>query len=244
MPSEYVFLLNNGPEPDTALYDGTNNGLGLTEHTAQVMRFDVQPMPADQTLRPFTAEQQYQLNTAMLAQWAASVPPLANATAPVKRIALLSQKTADGNPVAVSLGTVEGTAAKPLLWTDAVRVALGGCCGVHRHTCSGCASVWSLASCVPHRTLNSSTGRQPASQPSPRHAHQHAHQTIITALQPTRCPSCMRPLFVACTATLYVNQVAAKAAPSDTQFYDVINLSDEAHPIHLQGLNFRVRAHA
>lgn len=36
MPSEYVYLLNNGPEPDTALYDGTNNGLGLTEHTAQV----------------------------------------------------------------------------------------------------------------------------------------------------------------------------------------------------------------
>jgi hypothetical protein len=29
-------MLNNGPETDTAIYDGTNNGLGLTEHTAQV----------------------------------------------------------------------------------------------------------------------------------------------------------------------------------------------------------------
>jgi len=29
-------MLNNGPEPDTALYDGSNNGVGLTEHTAQV----------------------------------------------------------------------------------------------------------------------------------------------------------------------------------------------------------------
>jgi hypothetical protein len=36
MPGEFVFLLNNGPEPDTVLYDGTNNGVGLTEHTAQV----------------------------------------------------------------------------------------------------------------------------------------------------------------------------------------------------------------
>jgi hypothetical protein len=36
MPGEYVYLLNNGPEPDTALYDGANNGVGLTEHTAQV----------------------------------------------------------------------------------------------------------------------------------------------------------------------------------------------------------------
>lgn len=29
-------MLNNGPEPDTAIYDGTNNGVGLTENTAQV----------------------------------------------------------------------------------------------------------------------------------------------------------------------------------------------------------------
>jgi hypothetical protein len=36
MAGEYVFMLNSGPEPDTALYDGTNNGVGLTEHTAQV----------------------------------------------------------------------------------------------------------------------------------------------------------------------------------------------------------------
>lgn len=38
MPGEFVYMLNNGPEPDTALYDGTNNGVGLTEHTAQVRR--------------------------------------------------------------------------------------------------------------------------------------------------------------------------------------------------------------
>lgn len=29
-------MLNNGPETDTAIYDGTNNGVGLTVHTAQV----------------------------------------------------------------------------------------------------------------------------------------------------------------------------------------------------------------
>lgn len=35
-PGQFVFMLNNGPETDTAIYDGTNNGLGLTPHTAQV----------------------------------------------------------------------------------------------------------------------------------------------------------------------------------------------------------------
>jgi len=29
-------MLNNGPETDTAIYNGINNGVGLTEHTAQV----------------------------------------------------------------------------------------------------------------------------------------------------------------------------------------------------------------
>lgn len=35
-PGEFVYMLNNGPETDTAIYDGTNNGVGLTEFTAQV----------------------------------------------------------------------------------------------------------------------------------------------------------------------------------------------------------------
>lgn len=35
-PGQFVFMLNNGPETDTAIYNGANNGVGLTTHTAQV----------------------------------------------------------------------------------------------------------------------------------------------------------------------------------------------------------------
>jgi hypothetical protein len=31
-----VYLLNNGPETDFGVYNGANNGQGLTLHTAQV----------------------------------------------------------------------------------------------------------------------------------------------------------------------------------------------------------------
>jgi hypothetical protein len=36
LPDQFVYLLNNGPETDTSIYDGANNGVGLTPHTAQV----------------------------------------------------------------------------------------------------------------------------------------------------------------------------------------------------------------
>ena len=35
-PGQFVFMLNNGPETDTGVYNGNNNGVGLTVHTAQV----------------------------------------------------------------------------------------------------------------------------------------------------------------------------------------------------------------
>jgi hypothetical protein len=35
-PGQFVYMLNNGPETDTAIYNGANNGVGLTIHTSQV----------------------------------------------------------------------------------------------------------------------------------------------------------------------------------------------------------------
>lgn len=74
-PGEFVFLLNNGPEPATAIYNGANNGLGLNEATAQIMRFDVQPLPVGQVARPFTTAQQAALDAALTANYAATVVP-------------------------------------------------------------------------------------------------------------------------------------------------------------------------
>jgi hypothetical protein len=70
---EFVYLLNNGPETDTAIYDGNNNGLGLTESTAQIMRFDVKPLPVGQVARPFTPARQKTLNKTLIADYAATV---------------------------------------------------------------------------------------------------------------------------------------------------------------------------
>jgi hypothetical protein len=69
-------MLNNGPEPDTAIYDGTNNGLGLTEFTAQIMRFDVNPLPVGQVAQPFTPARQAALDAALTANYAATVTPI------------------------------------------------------------------------------------------------------------------------------------------------------------------------
>ena len=75
-PGEFAFLLNNGPETDTAIYDGTNNGVGLTEATAQIMRFDASPLPVGQVARPFTLARQKVLNKALIADYAATVKPI------------------------------------------------------------------------------------------------------------------------------------------------------------------------
>lgn len=40
------------------------------------MRFDVQPLPADETARPFDLAQQVLLNNALIADWAANVAPI------------------------------------------------------------------------------------------------------------------------------------------------------------------------
>jgi hypothetical protein len=36
LAGQFVYLLNNGPETDFGVYNGANNGQGLTLHTAQV----------------------------------------------------------------------------------------------------------------------------------------------------------------------------------------------------------------
>jgi hypothetical protein len=69
-------MLNNGPEPDTANYDGTNNGVGLTQNTAQIMRFDVAPMPVGQFAQPFNLARQEALNSALIAEYEAAVTPI------------------------------------------------------------------------------------------------------------------------------------------------------------------------
>jgi hypothetical protein len=69
-------MLNNGPEPDTQIYNGNNNGVGLTEFTAQIMRFDVNTLPVGQVAQPFTPARQEALSRAMTANYAATVTPI------------------------------------------------------------------------------------------------------------------------------------------------------------------------
>lgn len=54
----------------------------------QIMRFDVTPLPPDQTARPFDLSQQVLLNTAMRADYAATVVPLPPPppTAPIREV--------------------------------------------------------------------------------------------------------------------------------------------------------------
>lgn len=138
LPGQFVFMLNNGPETDTAIYDGTNNGVGLTVHTAQIMRFDVQPLPAGQTAQPFDLAQQTALNAAMIAAWTADVPPIPLVPppgAPIRRVALV-EELFNGSPTAVLLGVADSpTTAIATPWTAPVRV-LGGCLW------RACSSLW------------------------------------------------------------------------------------------------------